>query len=65
MQIRLNGEEKNLDDGLTVAQLLDELQIKGPLAVEINQEICPKTSHQNHQIKPNDVLEIVTIVGGG
>jgi thiamine biosynthesis protein ThiS len=65
MQIKINGQEKQITENLTVAQLLTELDLKGPLAVERNREICPKTQHQTTPIQPGDILEIVTIVGGG
>lgn len=65
MQIVLNGEEKKISEGTTVAELLTQLELKGPLAVELNLDICPKTQHAQTQIQPGDQLEIVTIVGGG
>ena len=65
MQINLNGDQREFAEGLTVAELLDELDVKGPLAVEINRQICPKKVHGETVIQPDDVVEIVTIVGGG
>jgi len=65
MQISLNGKEQHINDGATVAALLTELNLKGSLAVEINQQICPKRRHHEAIINDGDVLEIVTIVGGG
>lgn len=65
MQINLNGQQKDVTEGLTISDLLSELQLKGPLAVEMNQKICPKQLHPQTTLKQGDVLEIVTIVGGG
>lgn len=65
MQINLNGQQKDVTEGLTISDLLSELQLKGPLAVEMNQKICPKKLHSQTTFKQGDVLEIVTIVGGG
>ncbi len=65
MIINLNGQSKELTEPITVTELIEQLNLKGPLAVEINKMICPKASHHETQIKPGDTLEIVTIVGGG
>ena len=65
MKISLNGQQKDVTEGLTISDLLGELKLKGPLAVEMNQKICPKKQHPITTLKQGDVLEIVTIVGGG
>ena len=65
MRIRLNGRQRDVSEGLTVSELLSELQLKGPLAVERNEKICPKQLHQQTTLEQGDILEIVTIVGGG
>ena len=65
MQISVNGQERQAHPGTTVAALLEELRIAGPVAVELNRKVCPKQSHQTTELGEGDVLEIVTIVGGG
>ena len=35
------------------------------VAVEINEEIVPKTTFDSHLIKDEDTVEIVSFVGGG
>ena len=65
MNISINGKPHEIAEGTTVSHLLQRLEIKGPLAVEINRQVCPKKTHQETQLKEGDVLEIVTIVGGG
>ena len=43
MQILLNGERRDLDDGITIAELLEELKLAGkPVAVEVNLELVTK-----------------------
>ena len=64
MNIAINGENREIDDGTTVAILLKGLALTGPVAVELNQEICPKKSHAKTTLSPNDTVEVVTIVGG-
>lgn len=65
MEITLNGQPRQVTDGTTMLELLTKLKIKGPFAVELNQQICPKAKHTETILNPNDILEIVTIVGGG
>ena len=54
-----------LNDGATVQQLMEQLAVKPPYAVELNRKVCPKRRHDQTTLNPGDVLEIVTIVGGG
>jgi len=65
MNIILNGENRAITEGTTVATLLGELALSGPVAVELNQEICPKKAHTETTLNQNDIVEVVTIVGGG
>ncbi|MGQ0634586.1 MAG: sulfur carrier protein ThiS [Planctomycetaceae bacterium] len=66
MQISVNGQPREVDDGTTVARLLDELQMPPRyLAVERNCELVPRASHAACVLKPGDRVEIVTLVGGG
>jgi len=65
MQVTVNGEPRDLPDGATVADLLCQLGLTGPLAVELNRQLCSKPRHADTILKNGDQLEIVTIVGGG
>ena len=65
MNITVNGKTKEISDSTTCRQLIDLLQLKGPLALELNKKICPKSQHDQTILHEGDVLEIVTIVGGG
>ncbi len=66
MTLRLNGEERNFPDGLTVAALLSQLGMKPDrVAVELNLEILPRTRWEATVLKDGDRLEVVHFVGGG
>jgi len=66
MKIHLNGEEKEIADGLSIAQLLEELQIRsGRVVVELNRDIVSREAHGSTLLKGGDVLEVVHFVGGG
>lgn len=62
---KINGEIVKIDN----VSVLDYLKENGynPLmvAVEINEEIVPKTTFDSHLIKDEDTVEIVSFVGGG
>lgn len=66
MKIHINGEEKEIAQGLSVAGLLDELQIRpARVVVELNRTILSRESHGSTSLKDGDMLEIVHFVGGG
>jgi len=66
MQITVNGESRPLSAGQTVAHLLDDLGLSGkPVAVEVNRQVIPKRSHESTTLTNGDVIEVVTLVGGG
>jgi sulfur carrier protein len=66
MQVRLNGELREIPDGLNVAGLLAHLGVKAPrVAVEVNEAVVTKDRYEAHRIGPGDSVEIVAFVGGG
>lgn len=66
MQIELNGEPRDLPDGLDVAGLLALLDLGGRrVAVEVNREIVPRGDHAGHRLQPGDRVEVVQAIGGG
>ena len=66
MQVCINGENRQLADGCTVKQMLEELQISATrVAVELNLEIVPKAGFAERTLQDGDKIEIVHFVGGG
>jgi len=66
MQIIINGESKIVSERLTAQQLLQDLGIAGEkLALEINQEIVPRSILSEYVIQPGDNVEIIHAIGGG
>ena len=66
MRIVLNGEEREVASGITVAGLLDTLDVpRRYVAVELNREIVPRAQHAETVLAEGDRIEIVTMVGGG
>ena len=66
MEIRVNGEPRQIADNATIAQLLAVLDMQPRyLAVERNFELVPRTEHARCVLHAGDQVEIVTLVGGG
>ena len=66
MTIMLNGEKKDVPDGLTVSGLLELLNIQHQrVAVERNEEIVKKAVYVSTVLKDGDALEVVSFMGGG
>jgi sulfur carrier protein len=66
MHIVLNGEDKSLEGPVTVAQLLAQLGLtERRVAVEINEEIVPRSRHAEHRLHERDRVEVVLAIGGG
>lgn len=64
--LQVNGEPRTCAGQTLLPDLLQQLGFNPRLvAVEYNGEILHRQHWQTTQIKPNDKLEIVTIVGGG
>jgi thiamine biosynthesis protein ThiS len=66
MQVRLNGELREVPDDSTVAGLLLHLGVKAQrVAVELNETVVTKDRYEAQRIGPGDSIEIVAFVGGG
>ena len=66
MIIKVNGEPREIPEGLTVAALLEHLGMSdGRVAIERNFDILPRTLWRDTQVQSNDSFEIVHFVGGG
>ncbi len=65
MQVLINGKQTELVPGTTVGQLIEQLEIEGKVAVEINREIVPRSRFDRHGLQDGDRVEIVRAIGGG
>ena len=66
IEVTIHGDKKSFSSGLSIAELLSELKLNSrAIAVEINQQIKPRDTHETTRIQDGDMLEIVTLVGGG
>ena len=66
MQIYVNGEEKQIPEATDMAQLIAMMDLTGQrIAVEVNEELVPRSSFTQHRLKEADRVEIIHAVGGG
>jgi len=66
IRVRLNGQEFEVEAGATIGQLVDRVvRDRSRIAVERNREIVPRISLDTTPVVPGDVIEVVTLVGGG
>ena len=64
--IQVNGEKKEIPEGLTLAALLEWLKLPNDrVAVEHNLEIVPRNRWRETAVQGGDRLEVVHFVGGG
>ena len=66
MNIILNGVTRDVPDNLSASELLLSLDLaEKRLALEVNQEIVPRSTFDKYAINPGDKVEIVHAIGGG
>ena len=66
MHIQVNGEQRTLADGSTVAGLLAELDIRSDrVAVELNLNILDRSEFDGRNLQEGDRIEIISFIGGG
>ena len=66
IQIYINGKKKNINSNCNLINILEKYSLKNELvAVEINQEVIPKSSYKTITINKNDKIEILELIGGG
>lgn len=66
IQVRLNGKDRQIEEGHSVRTLLESLDLHpGMVVVELNREILARDSYDDQTISEGDALELVHFVGGG
>lgn len=66
MRIQLNGEPRDIEDALTVAGLVVSLNLRAErVAVERNRLVVRRADWSTTELAQDDVVEILTFVGGG
>lgn len=66
MTITVNGQPRDVGDGTSLLALIEGLGLKPQLMVaQRNGDIVERSQFAETALEPDDVLELVHIVGGG
>lgn len=64
--ILLNGKKEEIQDGMTIAKILEAKKIRPEVVtVELNEQIIERAKYPQVSLKANDKLEFVYYMGGG
>jgi thiamine biosynthesis protein ThiS len=66
MDIIVNGKAREIQDGICIQELLDQMQLDCmQLVVEHNKNIIPRQRLAETPLNNGDALEVIHFVGGG
>ena len=66
LSVTINGQERQVPENVTVVEVIQLLNLANrAVAVEINQRLVPRKEHPQTRLRAGDMIEIVTLVGGG
>jgi thiamine biosynthesis protein ThiS len=66
MNLTINGEKREIDDGTSIASLLDAKGLRAEMVVvERNGQIVPRIDYAGTTLTASDNLEIVQMMAGG
>jgi sulfur carrier protein len=66
MRVTVNGEAREVAEGTTVAGLIRGAGLaEQACAAEVNRALVPRREHEGRELREGDVVELVTLVGGG
>jgi len=66
VDILLNGDPRALPREATLVALIEDLDLAGKrVAVEVNEEIVPRSEYARRRLRDGDRVEIVHAIGGG
>jgi thiamine biosynthesis protein ThiS len=66
MRVFVNGEEKEFGVPISLAELIEQLNLPAArIAIELNREVVRRSDWGSTMLKDEDRIEIVHFVGGG
>jgi sulfur carrier protein len=66
LEVRVNGKPLTLPQGSTLRSLIEHLGMgKQAVAAEVNGSLVPWKKHAETPVSKGDVIELVSLVGGG
>jgi sulfur carrier protein len=66
MKATINGEDRELPDGITLGQALRDLGVlQTGIAVAVNERVAARSEFERCLLRNGDVVEIIRAVAGG
>lgn len=67
MNIKVNGEDKNIKDGVTVTEILkiENVEMPDMVSVQLNDEFVDRDKFPDTVLKENDKIDFLYFMGGG
>ena len=67
MKVTVNGSERELQAGVTVADMLAELGLGGRegIAVAVNENVVTRSRLREYRVEDGDTIEVIQAVSGG
>ncbi len=67
MNIKINGENREIEKEITITELLVLEKVKMPetVSVQVNDEFIDQDSYENTKIKDGDDINFLYFMGGG
>ncbi|MCC0782308.1 sulfur carrier protein ThiS [Clostridioides sp. ES-S-0108-01] len=64
--MKVNGKEIEFEEDLTVIDLLNKYNLKSDrVVVEVNLEIIEESNYNTYILKDEDIVELISFIGGG
>ena len=67
MNIKVNGEDKDIKDGVTITEILkiENVEMPDMVSVQLNDEFVDRDKFSDTALKENDKIDFLYFMGGG
>jgi sulfur carrier protein len=67
MKITVSGDQKEVKDGITISELIEQENVETPeyVSVSVNEEFAKSADFDTQQLHDGDVVEFLYFMGGG
>ena len=67
MMIQVSGKKTEVENGITVMQLMEQQKVETPqyMTVAVNNAFLPTGEYERFSLKEGDVVEFLYFMGGG
>lgn len=67
MKITVSGNVKDVKDGITISELIDQEKVETPeyVSVSVNEEFVQKSDFATRKLNEGDTVEFLYFMGGG